>query len=235
MNRTLVAVCLALLLPAGALAQESQEGFAPEETARPLRAGCAMNLLEIARMLQLHATARDGAFPSRLSELFTDVSGGNSRCLVCPAASPQVVEGGFRPSYSYVEVTPGGRNIADGPDDIVAFDADPVHEGGRNVLFSNFDVAYMKDADFWKMLLRQEQEWNARGKTLNVVLDDFLPLSAGELSTLTAGNASSSFFDSVHFRIALLLALAIIALAAYLVILSRKRKSATGPPPPDAQ
>ena len=230
MKRTLVAVCLACLVPAGVLAQEVQEGLAPEETARPLRAGCAMNLLEIAKMLELYATARDGAFPSRLSELFTEVSGGNSRCLVCPAASPQVVEGGFRPSYAYVDVVPGGRNIADGPDDIVAFDAEPVHEGGRNVLFSNFDVEYMKDADFWETLTRQEEQWKEQGKTLNVVLDDLLPLTAGELRAMKAG--ATPFFDSVHFKIALLLVLAIIVLAAYLVILSLKRKSAAGTPPP---
>jgi len=207
-------------LPGGPLA----EGPAPAETRHPLRARCALNLLDIGKALQTFALARDGMLPARLSELFVDTAGDRWRPLVCPATAPTPVEGGLYCTYAYVHAAPDGRELRPDARDVLAFDAEPLHQNGRNVLFSDMQVEYVPETDFQKLLAAERAKWQERGKTLDIVRDDFIPLTKEQLAALAASRRS--FVQSFHFRVALALVLAIAAVAALLVHRSRRARSA---------
>ncbi len=203
----------------------AQQGYRPEETRYPLRARCAINLIEIGKHIQLFTLAREGILPSKLSEVFVDTSKGWWRCLVCPSAKPAIVEGGFYTSYAYVNVTPDGRKIEDCGEDILVFDAEPAHQNGRNVLFTNMKVKYLEEPDFQKLLAKQRAKWEMQGKKLEIVRQDFIPLDETQLRNLN--HERRSFFSSVHSKIALAIMLAIAVVAAFLVLKLRKRRTPT--------
>ncbi len=221
-KKVVVAVGLLCLLVSPGL---GEQGPSPEETRYPLRARCAMNLLEVGEWLQIFALAKNGALPSKLSEAFVDTSGANWRCLVCPADAPEPVEGGFYTSYAYVNVAPGGRKLRENGKDILAFDAQPVHQGGRNVLFSNMEVRYLKEPEFQKLLAEERARFLKRGKTLEIVRQDFIPLTETQLRNFKP--SGQSFLGSVHFKITAAIVLAIGVVLVLLAMLRRKRRRAT--------
>ncbi len=107
-----------------------------------------------------------------------------------------------------------------------------MHDGGRNVLLADLEtVAHMREAEFQTALAEQRRRWEAQGKQLVIVQDDFIPLE--EPLDLRSGGKSGggrrSFFASAHFKVAATLVLAIAAVAVVLVLRCRERdRAATG-------
>lgn len=212
-------VCIALTAVA------AEEGVAPEGTLYPERAQCGVNLLELGARLRQFAAAHDGALPSKLSEAFADKDPAPLRGLICPAARPAVTNGGFYPAYAYVNITPGGRRIEGESEDILAFDAEAVHEDGRNVLLTTMRVVYMKDADFQKALNAERARWEKAGKRMEIVDDDLIPLAdpdALSASPEAESGGLSAFLASAHFKIVVVLVVAIGIILVLLVLRSRK-------------
>ena len=211
MIRLPVALAFACVLGAAGPVQQEHR---PEQTRYPLRARCALNLIELSQWLQTFAMARDGMLPAKLSEVFVDTSGGKWRCLVCPGTKAALVEGGLYPSYAYVNVTPGGRKLEIEQEDILAFDAEPVHQGGRNVLFSkDMEVRYLEESEFQERLAEQRAKWEKRDKKLEVVRQDLIPLdesqaqiarenmmSKGQGHRLDFGHARGAIVKRNHHR-----------------------------------
>ena len=215
--RGLLASIVAMSLCWTAAAGESN---APEQTQFPERARCGLNLVEIGKRLQTCVAEHGGEFPSKLSQVFIDLPTSDWGLLTCPAAAPAVVEGGFYPSYSYVAMTPEARRSSDGGEDIVAFDSAAVHEGGRNVLLSDLaTVQYLAEAEFEKRMAEQRARWEARGRKLDVIAQDLMPLRE---------RTGRPFFGSVHFKIVATLLIAIAVVLVLLALQARKRGGTPG-------
>ena len=187
------------------------------------RAECAMSLIEIGKRLQLFAARRQGMHPSKLSELVTEGTPSAGQYLACPGALPNVVTGGFYSSYAYLAVVPDGRKLDTKQQEMLAFDATPVHENGRNVLYSNMAVDYLKEPDFQKRLAAEQERYRKQGKKLEVVQLDFVPLADGQLLNLERD--AGSFFDSVHVKITLAILLGIGLVLVLLLAVVQRRKS----------
>ena len=231
-NRAMRTSILLLALALSAqIAFAAEQGTAPKATLYPERAECGINLLKIGARLQQFAAAHDGALPSKLSEAFEGAEPSELRHLLCPAAKPGVTIGGFYPSYAYVNITPGGRKIDADVEDILAFDIEPVHEDGRNVLLTTMRVVYMTEADFQKALIRQQAESEKAGKTMELVTQDLLPLADGDALPAGSDAASgglSAFVASAHFKITIVILIAIGIVLLLLVLHSRKSPTARG-------
>ncbi len=224
MRRLTTMLILACLCLAGSPALLLGEEHRPEHTQYPLRAQCALNLMEAGKYLQVFALARDGMLPSRLSEAFADASDGSWRCLVCPADKLAVTQAGLRPSYAYAHIAPGGRKADDGEEDILMFDAQPVHEGGRNVLFSDMKaVRYLSEADFQKLLAEQAAKWREQGKRLEIVSEERIPLSERDRQAL--GREGRTGRDALYFGIVLGIVALILVVVLLLVLQSQKRRA----------
>jgi prepilin-type processing-associated H-X9-DG protein len=153
-------------------------GPAPEQTQFPKRAACAQNLLQIGVRLLMWSKDHDGQLPTRLSDVFGESLKTEGGLLVCPAAQPQVVPGGFSPSYGYV-VAPGRRLFDAKPPLMLVFDGEPVHQGGRNVLFTDGDVQYIADDIFQKKLTEQLATLGEGAKVIRE--EDVIPLAPDEV------------------------------------------------------
>ncbi|MFH1731820.1 MAG: hypothetical protein ABIF82_09245 [Planctomycetota bacterium] len=223
-----VAIALGLICSLVA-AGPPQDGQAPEDTRYPDRARCAMNLIELSARLGAFAAAHGGALPSKLSEALTGTDPERWRCLICPGARPAVVRGGFHPSYVYLNITPGGRKLETGAEDIVAFDSGPVHQDGRNVLLSTMDVVYLSEAEFQTKLAAERQKWERAGKKVEFVRQDFIPLDDAQAEAMREDSAARpsggwrALTGSVHFKIAVVLVIAIGVVAVLLALQARKR------------
>jgi len=200
-----------------------------EELTSSVRTRCAMNLIEIGTQILGYAQRTGGQLPSKLSEAFAGKIKEKGSCLTCPAMRPAITVGGFFPSYAYVNVVPGPRNLADAEGDILVFDSEPVHDGGRNVLLSDADeggrfrVKYLKEADFQKMLAEQRKRWEQRGKKLEIVRQDLLPLDGLQPETSEEpGRTARGFFASFHFKAALIIVIMIVGAALLLVLLWKR-------------
>ena len=198
-----------------------------EELTRSVRARCVMNLVEIGTEILAYAQKTGGTLPSKLSEAFADKIKEKGSCLTCPAVRPAITAGGFFPSYAYVNVVPGRRKLADAEGDILVFDSEPVHDGGRNVLLSDaeeegrFRVKYLPEADFQKMLADQTARWEGKGKKLEIVRRDLLPLEGLQLETSEKpGRTARGFFASFHFKVALIIIVTIAAVVVLLALLA---------------
>ncbi len=229
-----VMVVLSLLaVQAGAKdgAEESSEPAALADTEPShLRTECALNLVEMSKRLNAFALTRNGGLPSKLSEAYIGAPRSALGELVCPSAKPDVVPGGFHPSYAYVNIVPGGWALQGKTADILVFDREPVHDGGRNVLLADLEtVVHMKEADFQAALAEQQKRWKAQDKELVVVQDDFIPLRDPlDLRPVGAPSRSwRSLFSSIYFKVAATLVLAIAAIVMILLLRERERGRAT--------
>ena len=198
------------------------------ELAASDRAQCAVNLIEIGRRINAYAAAHDGALPDGLTELFAGEGPSALRTLVCPAARPAVAKGGFYPSYLYVRTKSDGKlEVAD--DDVLAFDAEPVHEDGHNALLAKGEVVYLSRTALRARLAEQRERWAKLGHELELAAPDLVPLDEAGLDTIrerTGGKASrwDAFFASGHFKIIVVLLLAI-GLVGVLLVLQRRKQS----------
>lgn len=215
----LAAIIAAQLMSGVALAA----GAAPDETRFPHRAACAVHLLDVGKVLATYALAHDGALPEKLSVPYiVDMSSAGWTNLICPAKVPPLVNGGFYPSYVYVFIE--GRKAAAEPDSIVAFDSEPLHEGGRNVLMGDLqNVRYLSESDFQAFLAAEQARVAATGKKLVLVTDDFVQLTQKEQSVLD--RQDKSLFQSAYFKLTLGIVVAIIATLIALFI-TRRRSTA---------
>lgn len=235
----LLLLVLYLLAPqasaADAAAITSEPAGLGEAESPRRRTECALNLAEISKRLHAFAVAHNGALPSKLSEAYVGTSASALGELICPSARPHVVPGGFYPAYAYVNILPGGQTTQKDTADILVFDREPVHDGGRNVLLADLEtVAYMKETELQSALAEQQRRCQAEGKEFVVVQDDFIPLrDPRDLQPGGAmGTSRHSFFASVHFKIAAALVLAIAAIAVVLVLRRRERsRTAAGRAP----
>ncbi len=232
MRTSILLLTLALTSPA-ALAAEP--GVAPEATRFPERAECGVNLLNISAALQAFAAAHDGALPSKLSEAFAGAERTELQNLICPAARPRVTEGGFHPSYAYVNITPGGRKLAPDAEDILAFDLAPVHEGGHNVLLTTMRAVYMEEVDFLSALDEQRARWEKLGKKVEIISQDLIPLADGDplparpdIDPAANTDRWDAFVASAHFKIAVVVLIAIGFVLLLLVLQSRKTPAGSG-------
>ena len=230
---TLKNVAIALGLACSLVAAAPpQDGQAPEDTRYPDRARCAMNLIELSARLGAFAAAHDGALPSKLSEALTGTDPDRWRCLICPAARPAVVKGGFHPSYVYLNITPGGRKLDAGAEDVVAFDSWPVHQDGRNVLLSTMEVVYLGEAEFQTKLAAARQNWEKLGKKVEFVRQDFIPLDDAQVEAMREDSAAkpsggwSALTGSVYFKITAVIVIAIGVVVVLLALQARKRNDA---------
>jgi hypothetical protein len=227
------------LLAMAAHGMALEEGHDPSKTRFPARAQCGLHLIEIAQRIQLYAAANDGMLPLRLSQAYTDIAGGGDawQSLICPAARPELVDGRFQPSYHYVTVVPGGRKLE--PKDVeskdpemLVFDAAPVHQKGRNVLFSDMEVRYVPEAEFQELLASQTAKWAKReGVQMKIEGNDVVALDEEQQRRFP--RPGRSFTRSIHFKITLGLVLAIVIVLVLLLIISRRRRPT--PPLPDAE
>lgn len=225
-----VAIAIGLICSLVAAAPP-QDGQAPGDTRYPDRARCAMNLIELSARLGAFAAAHDGALPSKLSETLTGADPGRWRCLICPAARPAIVTGGFHPSYVYLGITPGGRKLDTGSEDILAFDSRPVHQDGRNVLLSTMEVVYLGEAEFQTKLAAERQKWEKLGKKVEFVRRDFIPLGDAQARAMREDSAAkssgrwSALTGSVYFKITAVIVIAIGVVALLLALQARKRRT----------
>jgi len=129
------AVLPAVALPALARMSElaAPAARAPADT-DPSRA----RLIEIGRKLQLATIERKGAFPEKMTDVVP------AAMLQAPAdASPDSPV-----DYVYVP----GRTTAPGPKKILVYERKGITPDGRNVLFTDGSVQFVKEEDFAKML-----------------------------------------------------------------------------------
>ena len=171
----------------------------------PLRDQCAMNLIELGKYARTYALAKNGKLPRRLEDAALHHAASMYEHATCPAS---------KSPYVYVDVVPDGRTVQDGPEDFLAFDAEPAHQGGRCVLLANGDVSYLAEEEFQRRWAEQQEKWSARGQTLEQV-----PVRAER----------PSVWGSMHFRIALAIALAIGIVVVLHILYSRSRKPHEGP------
>jgi hypothetical protein len=202
------------LLSSLAATPESVE-HSPGRTLYPDRAQCALNLLEVGRRLASYAGGHGGELPPKLSDAFTDADPKTLGCLACPGMAPMVFTGGFRVSYAYVRPKQGRLTRQEAGDDILVFDLEPVHEGGRNVLFANLEVKHFEEAEFDRLLSDQRDRWTKRGRTLEVVRHDVIPLQ-DEDAIGTAVGEHGPGGGSRHLRLAAILVAAILAVGLLL-------------------
>ena len=212
-----------------------EDGIAPKATRYPERAECGINLLQVSARLLQFAAAHDGALPSKLSDAFAGAEPAELRHLICPAARPNITNGKFCTSYAYVNITPGGRKIDADAEDILAFDMEPVHEGGRNVLLTTMRAVYMEETDFQKALVEQREKWEKLGKNMEIVTQDLFPLADEEAlpaasDSEAAPGGLSAFVASAHFKIAIVILIAI-GIVLLLLVLQSKKNSSDGQTP----
>jgi hypothetical protein len=151
----------------------------PDETRFPERAACAMNLLDIGVRLLQYAGEHEGQLPAKLSDAFGAELKAEGGRLVCPSARPQVVPGGYSPSYGYV-AAPGKRLLEADPPVMLVFDGEPVHQDGRNVLSSNGEVEFLAEEVFQKRLAEQLATLGNGAKVVRE--EDVIPLTAEEMA-----------------------------------------------------
>ena len=234
-------ILLLTLVLASQLASAAEVGVAPKATRYPERAECGVNLLKVSAGLQAFAAAHDGALPSKLSEAFAGAERTELQNLICPAAKPKITEGGFYASYAYVNITPGGRKLDPDAEDILAFDTAPVHEDGRNLLLTTMRAVYMEEADFQKALAEQRDKWEKLGKKMEIVTQDLIPLAAGdplparpEIDPVADTNRWDAFVESSHFKIIIVVLIAI-GFVLLLLVLQSKKNGDAQPPTRDKQ
>jgi hypothetical protein len=237
---TLALILVGLLAAPGAAGPPVPEigsGADPAGTRYPFRAECAVHLIELGRRIETYTRTHGGALPDKLSDLFVGDELEARRHLVCPGMKPLVTQGGFLSSYAYVTVETGRRTIEDVKDAILAFDLQPVHQDGRNVLWMRradrgveTHVTYLKEAEFQETLAEQQAIWKEKSRPLRVVERDLIPLKPQELDRLTEPGGPS-FFDSVHFPIALVLVLGIAVCLVLLALRARRSRPPEGPDP----
>jgi len=225
LKNAVVLVCLAGSVVAAAPPQPLVDA---EELAASDRAQCAVNLIEIGRRIDAYAGSHDGALPNGLSELFAGEGPSVLRTLVCPAARPAVAKGGFYPSYLYVRTKSDGTlDVAD--DDVLAFDAEPVHEDGHNALLVKGEVVYLSRTAMRARLAEQRERWGKLGHELELAAPDLVPLDEEGLGIVrerTGGPAGrwGAFFASGHFKIIVALVIAI-GLVGVLLVRQRRKQA----------
>jgi len=214
-----------LLLAAAPPFAPPAPGVAPGETQHPDRAECALRLLQVGDVIQQYVLANDGRLPARLSEAFEGQVPQVGGALICPAMRPRVMGEHFRPSYHYI--APNGRTLAEIRGEILAFDAEPVHENGRNLLVSDADsggrlqVIYLAEDAFQKQLAEQRTRTEQRGGEFHIIEDDLIPLKGLDPSAPTP-QTGGDLFASTHFRVVVgLLAGIVIVLVALMLLRSR--------------
>lgn len=237
-----LAACLAMAddVPTG--------GTAPADTRYPLRAECAVNLLEIGKWIRTYRLARDGQYPPRLSAVFDQpgTPADDLRALLCPAAERQVDRDRLVPAYAYVHVKTPSKPLPAGepppepepPADedesgndeaepeatdreepeaeepfMLVFDAEPVHQAGRNVLFSDLRTRYLPESEFQVRLAEQKDRWDREGREYEIVWEDAIPLTEEQYAGLRTGGPR--LLRSPHFviTVGLLIAIAVVLLA----------------------
>ncbi len=227
MDRLALILALVVLLTPAASAGE---GLAPADTRYPLRAQCALNLLDVGCGIQAFVLAHSGTFPSKLADAFrVDTASGNWRALICPATGPRFTDTGLIPSYAYLNLSPGRKDSDSAEDntDILVFDREPVHEGGRNVLLADRrTVEYLTETEFQNRLAAQAAKWQKRSATQEVPSDDFIPLDRDQITGYQ--RAHVSFLHSMHFTIIAVLLAAIALVSALLIMHSRRKKAPAG-------
>jgi prepilin-type processing-associated H-X9-DG protein len=140
-------VAYSTLLAGGAAAL----GFALPATIRQhqlaARKECQAHLERLGVELSLYATTHDGRFPQNLREL-VDVSAGGPGAAAPPPLPPWLLCPGqpLRADVGY-EYVPGATKDSP-PQTVVAYDRKGNHPGGRNVLFADGTVAWLREDAF---------------------------------------------------------------------------------------
>jgi hypothetical protein len=202
----------------------------PQETKRPERAQCGLNLLGILNEIQQYVLDHEGRLPAKLSDAFAGQAAQKGGCLACPSMMPRIINEGFIPSYDYV--APDGRTLVEARGDIIAYDAAPVHENGRNVLHSDperdgrLGVTYLAEAKFQELLKAQRERWAKRGKKMNIITDDLIPLRGLDMDRpLPVAGPDRNMLGSRHFWIVVALSAGIIIiLVLQLIVRSRNAR-----------
>ncbi len=257
MKRSLAAYLIILgVATAGAAGTPT---YRPEETRYPHRARCALNLLEIGQRVQTYVLARDGEYPPALSAVFAlpGTTGEEMQSLICPAARRRVSRDELVTNYAYVHLkTPpelpplsGPEDEPDEPDEnepddpnadehneadefepfIMVFDADPVHQQGRNVLFSDLEVEYMPEAEFQALLAEQRYRFEREGREYEIVWEDSIALTEQQYRALR--RPAPFHLRSPHFLITLGLLAAIAGVLLALAALKKKQQAESGNTP----
>ncbi len=251
MKRSLAAYLIILgVATAGAAGTPT---YRPEETRYPHRARCALNLLEIGQRVQTYVLARDGEYPPALSAVFAlpGTTGEEMQSLICPAARRRVSRDELVTNYAYVHLkTPPELPPLSGPEDepdesnadepdepdadepdaaeefepfIMVFDADPVHQQGRNVLFSDLELQYMPEAEFQALLAEQSHRFEREGRQYEIVWEDSIALTEQQYRALR--RPAPFHLRSPHFLITLGLLAAIAGVLLALASLKKRQQA----------
>ena len=107
---------------------------------------CAKNLSRIGRALLIYANDYDDDFPPNL-ELLTSTEDMPSKGLVCPSTMQ-------KDSYIY---RGAGLSTSNEPGMILVYDKKGNHEKGRNVLFLDSHVEWVKEEQFLELISRDNE------------------------------------------------------------------------------
>lgn len=191
-----------------------EPGAAPKDTKYPQRAECALKLMHTGKVLKTFVLAR-GQMPKKLADAHQpDLSSAGWEHLICPAGKADWSSEGFTASYSYFSVAI--EKIKSG--DIIVFDSEPCHEGGRNALLSDLEaVVFFPEAEFQKKLGEQKARHDSEKVSYEISANDLIIVPASERPPSPA----QKVLASGYFQICAALAAAIIAV---LVIMSARKK-----------
>jgi len=122
--------------------------------------GCQNNLQRIAIALHVHVDEQeDKAFPSSLKEMVDNGVLFDMNMLICPSDHHAFTPGEFYTSYETLFELTEKRIPKDSiPENIiVVWDKQPLHGGGRNVLFANGSVRFVAEHEFQQMLEKAKE------------------------------------------------------------------------------
>jgi prepilin-type processing-associated H-X9-DG protein len=106
------------------------------------KVACINNLKQIGTGIAMYRNENNGQMPPSLAELRETVLQ-SSKVFVCPATDKTKKVNGLKTGYKYVGPLPGEVP----PMVIIAYDRKGNHSGGRNCLFRDFHVEFVKNQE----------------------------------------------------------------------------------------
>ena len=106
---------------------------------------------------------------------------------------------------------------------MMVFDAEPVHQQGRNVLFSDLELQYMPEAEFQALLAEQSHRFEREGREYEIVWEDSIALTEQQYRALR--RPAPFHLRSPHFLITLGLLAAIAGVLLALASLKKRQQA----------
>jgi prepilin-type processing-associated H-X9-DG protein len=137
---------------------------------------CQSNLREIQKLGMMYAdTANHRFYPSSpkggigaLQVIVDEFQGLKPSMFICGEDTrhepAELIDGKFQldEKHSSYEMVPWRLSPSDPPDSVVAFDREPWHKGGRNVVFVDNSIEFMMDEDFKRAYEKDRQRYEGR-------------------------------------------------------------------------